>query len=472
MTSTESHYIGGHWVAPHSAGRQAIIDPASEAVVGQVALADAQDVSRAVAAARDAFENTKPVDVETRLAWLDQVTQSLQDHSAVMAEAISTEMGAPKRLATRAQVPAGVMQFKTTRDALQQFKFEEAVGSTIVRRAPIGVCALITPWNWPLNQIAAKVAPAIAAGCTIVLKPSELAPLSAAVFAQALDQTELARGFFNMVQGDGAVAGQALCSHEHVDMISFTGSTAAGRAISRNAADRIKRVALELGGKSAGIVLADAELGKVIPKMVRAMMSNSGQSCNAITRVLVPRADLRRAEELAAEAADGLSVGVPSDDPHMGPIANAKQYARVIDLIENAAREGARTVNRSTSELPPTGYFVRPTIFSDVTADMQIAREEVFGPVMCLIPYDSMAEAVALANDSDYGLSGAVWGANNDEVLAVARQLRTGTVHLNGAPMDMQAPFGGFKQSGNGREFGRYGLDEFLEYQSVYGGAT
>jgi len=467
-------YIGGEWVEARGDRRLPIVDPATEQVVGEVALGNEQDVDAAVRSATRAFPSYSEWSVQDRIELLRRIDAGLRANNDKIAAAVSAEMGAPKSLALQAQAPSGTQHFAEAIRVLERFDFVGRHGSTLVRREPVGVCALISPWNWPVNQIATKLAPALAAGCTMVLKPSEVAPLSAAIVAEVMDEAGAPPGVFNLVHGDGAVVGSALTSHQDVDMISFTGSTRAGTAISENAAASIKRVALELGGKSAGILLDDIDIEKTLAKCVRAAMSNTGQSCNALTRLLVPASLYEPVAEAAAAAANDLSVGLPSDDPDLGPVANRAQFDRVSSMIRQGIDDGA-TLLAGGPGMPDgidAGYFVRPTVFGDVTPSMRIARDEIFGPVLVLMRYSSLDEAVAIANDSDYGLSGYVWGKSRDAAVAVAERLRTGMVHINGAPLDAAAPFGGYKQSGNGREWGVYGLEEFLEYKSIYGGSA
>ena len=448
-----------------------IIDPSTEASVGDVALANNEDVDAAIAAARLAFPTWSQSTVAERLEILETIDDALKRRNDEIAAAISAEMGAPQRLSRRAQAPSGSQHFSEVIRILRSFEFEESLGTTLVRREPIGVCVLISPWNWPINQIATKVAPALAAGCTMVLKPSEVAPLDAAIMAEIIDEAGVPAGVFNLIQGTGVDIGERLTSHPDVDMISFTGSTRAGVAISESAAPGVKRVALELGGKSAGIFLDDADLDSAVRDFVDASMSNTGQSCNALTRLLVPAA---RHDEIASSIAaevDALSVGPSDTDARLGPIANAAQYERVTNLIQTGIDEGAELLAGGVDRPAglERGYFVRPTVFGQVSPEMTIAREEIFGPVLSVIPYENIDEAIAIANHTEYGLSGYVWSENRDRAVDVAAKLRTGMVHINGAPLDSAAPFGGFKKSGNGREWGEYGLEEFLEYQSVYG---
>jgi len=470
---TNHFYINGQWVEPKGTERKDVINPADRSVVASLALGNADDAAAAIAAAKAAFEAWSQTSVSVRLDYLRKISAALISRNADIADAITAEMGAPHTLAHEAQAPSGPQHFAETIRVLESYAFETSLGSTLIRREPIGVCVLITPWNWPLNQIATKVAPALAAGCTMVLKPSELAPLDAIILAEIIDDIGLPAGVFNLVHGDGPGLGDALTRHADVDMVSFTGSTRAGIAISANAAATIKRVALELGGKSANIILPDADLDKAIPISVKTCMGNSGQSCNAPTRLLVPRALYPRVRDIAAATSAKISVGLPQDDPKIGPIANGAQYARVVKLIETAQAEGGDLLCGGPA-CPPhlaPGYFVTPTIFGNVTPDMTLAREEVFGPVLAIICYDSVDEAIQIANDSPYGLSGYVWGSDVAAARNVAARLRTGMVHINGAPLDSAAPFGGYKMSGNGREWGVYGLEEFLEIKSVYGGA-
>jgi aldehyde dehydrogenase (NAD+) len=472
MADATQHYINGEWVQPVGAERADIINPATAEIVGSVALGNAADADAAVAAAKAAFDGWSRTSREERLDYLRQINAALIERNDEIADAITLTMGAPFGLSRGAQAPSGPQHFSEIIRVLETFDFESAMGTTLLRHEPVGVCVLITPWNWPMNQIATKVAPALAAGCTMVLKPSELAPLDADILADIIHKIGLPAGVFNLVHGDGPGIGDALTRHPDVDMVSFTGSTRAGIAISNNAASTIKRVALELGGKSANIILPGADLERAIPASVQSCMGNSGQSCIAPSRMLVERSMLAEVNRLAAVAAEKLTVGLPEDNPNLGPIANRAQYQRVTAMIDQAAREGSTLITGGPdcpAELAP-GFFVRPTIFSDVTPDMMIAREEIFGPVLSIIPYDSVEEAIRIANDTPYGLSGYVWGPDQESCNMVAAQLRTGMVHINGASLDTAAPFGGYKMSGNGREWGVYGLHEFLEVKSVYGG--
>lgn len=474
MTDTTKFYINGAWVAPHGTATRDVVNPATLEVVAQVAVGDADDADRAIAAAKAAFPAWSETSREDRLGYMKKILEQLIARNDELAAAISAEMGAPTTLAQKAQAPSAIGHFAETIRVLEKFEFEHAMGSTLIRKEPIGVCVLITPWNWPLNQIACKVAPALAAGCTMVLKPSELAPLDAAIFADIVDKAGLPKGVFNLVHGEGPGIGNALTGHKDVDMVSFTGSTRAGIQISANAANTIKRVALELGGKSANILLDDADLETAVATSVFTMMNNSGQSCNAPSRMMVPEDKYEMVKAIAAAVAGKVSVGMPEDDQKIGPIANQNQYKRVVSLIDGAVAEGAELITGGSDkpEGLEGGLFVKPTIFGKVTPDMTIAREEVFGPVLSIMTYKDVDEAVEVANSSEYGLSGYVWSGDTDKAKKVANRLRTGMVHINGAPLDNQAPFGGYKMSGNGREWGIYGLEEFLETKSVFGGAA
>ena len=474
MEHTEQFYIGGKWVDPVSRNTLDVVDPATEEAIATIAIGDADDVDAAVAAARDAFESYSQTSREERLDLFDRIIEGYKVRWAEIGDLISREMGAPAALAQRAQAGAGYAHFATMRAALADFEFERQVGSTLLVREPVGVCALITPWNWPMNQVACKVAPALAAGCTMVLKPSEVSPLSAIVFTEILDEAGVPAGVFNLVQGDGATVGAALAAHPDVDMVSFTGSTRAGIEVARLAAPTVKRVAQELGGKSANIVLDDADLAAVVARDVASMCTNSGQSCNAPSRMLVPAARMDEAAAVAAAAAAKIVVGDPTDaETTIGPVVSSVQYDRIQNLIERGVAEGATVVagGPGKPEGLETGYYVRPTVFADVTNDMTIAREEIFGPVLVMIPYEDDDDAVRIANDTTYGLSGYVSGSD-ERARRIARRIRSGQVHVNGAPADINAPFGGYKQSGNGREWGPLGIEEYLETKAILGYAT
>ncbi|MGY3552348.1 aldehyde dehydrogenase family protein [Williamsia sp. R60] len=471
-THTQKFYIDGQWVDPVSTSTLDVINPATEEVVATIALGDEKDVEHAVAAARKAFETFSETTREERISLLEKIIEVYSRRLGDLAEAVSIEMGAPVSLAQGAQAPAGLGHLMFGLEALKNFEFEEKVNSTTVVREPVGVCALITPWNWPLNQIGAKVAPALAAGCTVVLKPSEIAPLSGLVFAEILDEAGVPPGVFNLVNGDGPTVGVALSSHPEVDMVSFTGSTRAGIEVARNAAPTVKRVAQELGGKSANIILDDDALADSVARDVAAMVVNSGQSCNAGSRILVPAGRMDEAAGIAKETAAKVVVGSPADEnTQIGPVVSQAQFDKIQRLIETGVDEGADVVvgGPGRPDGVDVGYFVKPTVFANVTNDMTIAREEIFGPVMVLIGYQDEDDAVRIANDSSYGLGGMVSSADTDRARKVARKMRTGTVHINGAPLAMDSPFGGYKQSGNGREFGKFGMEEFLEVKSIFG---
>ncbi|MFU8889877.1 MAG: aldehyde dehydrogenase family protein, partial [Trueperaceae bacterium] len=472
MTNDSRFYIDGAWVTPRGDRTLAVIDPATEEPCATIALGNAEDVDRAVAAARRAFEGFSQTSREERLELLGRIVEVYDTRTADLAEAVTMEMGAPAGLARRSQVPSARNHLSTAIEVLKDFAFEERIGTTMVVREAIGVCGLITPWNWPLNQIGCKVAPALATGCTMVLKPSEIAPLSAIIFAEILHEAGVPRGVFNLIQGHGPTVGAAMSSHPDIDMISFTGSTRAGRDVAKRAADSIKRVTQELGGKSANVLLDDVDFEHAVASGVARCASNSGQSCNAPTRMLVPHDRMDEVAALARAAAEGLRVGDPNDpDTTIGPVVSEAQWQKIQDLIAAGVRDGARLVAGGTGrpEGLSRGYYVRPTVFTHVANDMTIAREEIFGPVLCIIGYEDEDDAVRIANDTRYGLSGHVWSADHDRARRVARRVRTGMVHLNGAGGNSAAPFGGYKQSGNGREMGRYGFEDYLETKSIFG---
>ena len=471
MDHVKQFYINGQWVEPKTTDTLNVINPATEAVIDSISMGGPDDVDDAVAAARAAFETYSQTTRDERLALLDRIIAVYSSRMAELGEVISKEMGAPGPIAQGAQAPAGIAHFMTARKVLAEFAFEREMGTTLIVREPVGVCALITPWNWPMNQIACKVAPALAAGCTMVLKPSEVAPLNAIVFAEILDEAGVPAGVFNLVNGDGVNVGAVLAAHPDVDMVSFTGSTRAGVEVARAAAPTVKRVSQELGGKSANIILDDADFAAAITRDLSGMCVNSGQSCNAPTRMLVPASRMDEAAAIAAEAASKLVVGDPTNaTTNLGPVVSEVQYNRIQALIEKGIGEGAKleTGGPGKPEGLSTGYYVKPTVFSHVTNDMTIAREEVFGPVLTIIGYTDDDDAVRIANDTSYGLSGYISG-NSDRARAMARRIRTGMVHLNGARGDLGAPFGGYKQSGNGREWGEAGLEEFLETKAIMG---
>jgi aldehyde dehydrogenase (NAD+) len=464
-------YIDGKWVNPAQWHDLGVTNPATEETIATISLAGAADVDRAVAAAKRAFETYAETTVETRVALLKRIIEVYQARIGEMAATISEEMGAPIWLAEAAQAPAGLAHFLEIVKVLGYFEFEEAKGTTLLRKEPIGVCGLITPWNWPMNQIACKVAPALAAGCTMVLKPSEVAPLSAYFFAQILDQAGVPAGVFNLVNGDGATAGAALSAHADVAMVSFTGSTRGGVAVAAAAASTVKRVTQELGGKSANIILEDADLEAAVKEGVQACFRNTGQSCDAPTRMLIPRSKMELAREAAKHAAASIKVADTAAKGSIGPLASKAQFEKVQRLIAKGIAEGATLVAGGTGrpEGISKGYFVKPTVFADVRNDMVIAREEIFGPVLSIIAYEDEEEAVRIANDTVYGLSGYVTSGDLERARRVAKRIRSGNVHINGARIDFAGCFGGYKQSGNGREWSEAGLEDFLELKAIFG---
>ncbi|MEE4360648.1 MAG: aldehyde dehydrogenase family protein [Pseudomonadales bacterium] len=471
MDNALKFYIDGKWVDPISKDRLDVINPSTEEAICKVAMGNADDVDRAVSAAKKAFESFSKTTIEERIALLEKIIEAYKARMGDIAAIVSQEMGAPIGLANAAQAPAGLGHLMYSLNALKEFKFEEVVGKNLIVREPIGVCGLITPWNWPLNQIAAKVAPALAAGCTMVLKPTEIAPLNAVLFAEVMDAAGVPAGVFNLVHGNGPEVGVAMSAHPDIDMMSFTGSTRAGISVAEQAAKTVKRVTQELGGKSPNIVLDDADFGKVISRDMVGMCMNTGQSCNAPTRMLVPETRMDEAAAIAKAAAESIKVGDPSDaTTQVGPLVSQMQFDKVQGLIQKGIDEGAKleTGGVGRPDGMNRGYFVKPTVFSHVTNDMTIAQEEIFGPVLSLIGYKDEADAVRIANDTVYGLSAYVSGSP-ERAKRVAKELRAGNVHLNGAGVDPGAPFGGYKQSGNGREFSKWGLEEFLETKAILG---
>jgi aldehyde dehydrogenase (NAD+) len=469
----ERFYINGKWVAPTAPQNTLdVINPATETPYGRIALGTKEDVASAVQAAGAAFDAWSQTSVESRLNILEKIVAGIQNRYEELAETISSEMGAPLWLAKAAQVAAGMAHFTAAAEVLKNFRFDAQQGTTLIVREPIGVCGFITPWNWPLNQIACKVAPALAAGCTIVLKPSEIAPLNACILAEIIHDAGVPAGVFNLVNGDGATVGAALSSHPGIDMVSFTGSTRAGILVARAAAEGVKRVTQELGGKSANIILDDTNLDKAVSGGVQGCFTNSGQSCNAPTRMLVPAAWHDEAVMIAKAAAEQVQVGDPMDaGTTIGPVASEIQYDKIQGLLKQGIAEGAELVTGGPGrpDRHETGYYVKPTIFAGVDNAMTIAREEIFGPVLCIMPYQDEDDAVRIANDSPYGLSGYVSSGDPNRARRIAAKLRTGNVHLNGSGVDFQAPFGGYKQSGNGREWGKQGFEEFLETKAIMG---
>ncbi|HEY4344511.1 MAG TPA: aldehyde dehydrogenase family protein [Parvibaculum sp.] len=471
MTDYLKFYINGKWVEPSAPKTLDVINPATEESIGKISLGNADDVNKAVAAAKAAFPKFSATSKKERIELLQSIMAVYQKRTPEIAAAITSEMGAPSKLSLYAQAAMGMAHFNTNLELLKSYEFETDKGNTRIVREPVGVCAFITPWNWPINQIACKVAPALAVGCTMVLKPSEVAPINAYLFAEILHEAGVPAGVFNLVNGDGVGVGSPLSAHPDVDMVSFTGSTRAGVLVSKAAADTIKRVALELGGKSANIVLDDADFNKAIAGGVVGMMSNSGQSCNAPTRMLVPAKRHDEAVAIAKAAAATVKAGDPNaEGTTIGPVVSEVQFNKIQALIQKGIDEGATLVAGGVGRPDGLnkGYYVRPTVFANVTNDMTIAREEIFGPVLSILPYKDEEDAIAIANDTVYGLSGYVQG-EPEHAKKVASRLRTGNVHLNGAGPDLNAPFGGYKQSGNGREWGEFGFEEFLEVKAVLG---
>ena len=465
-------YIDGQWREASNSARIPVIDPASERVVGEIAAGDARDVDLAVAAARRAFEPFSRTPVRERLTLLSRILELIQRRSEDFVDALVAEMGAAISFARASQVPFAAAHVRVQVEILQRYEFLTIDGTTATAKEPIGVCALITPWNWPLYQITAKIAPAIAAGCTMILKPSELSPYSALLFAEVMHEAGVPNGVFNLVNGTGEAVGAALAAHPDVDMISITGSTRAGVLVAQAAAPGVKRVVQELGGKSPNVFLDDADFTEGVGKGVLTGMRNAGQSCSAPTRMLVPASRLEEVEALAAEAASRFRVGDPRrEDTTMGPIANRSQFERVQKMIQAGLDEGAKLIcgGPGRPEGLERGYFVRPTVFSHVTRDMRIAREEIFGPVLSIMPYRDEAEAISLANDTLYGLAAHVQSGNPERARRVAARIRAGQVHINYPAWDPKAPFGGYKRSGNGREYGVHGLEEYLETKAIIG---
>ena len=473
MKTYEQFYINGEWVDPaESSTSMDVLNPATEEVIGKIAMGSAADVDRAVIAAKDAFDSFSLTTVEERLALLGKIIEVYTSRYEEIAETISMEMGAPLSLSKAAQAATGLGHFAQAIEILQGFEWEETKGKTLIRKEPIGVVGMITPWNWPINQISCKVAPALAAGCTMILKPTEIAPLNAMLFAEIMDEAGVPDGVFNLVNGDGLTVGEAMSSHPSIDMMSFTGSTRAGIAVAKGAANTVKRVAQELGGKSANIILDDADFESAVTGGAKHCFNNSGQSCNAPTRMLVPEARHDEAKEIAKRAAESTKVGDPfAEDTGMGPVVSEMQFDKIQGLIEKGIEEGAELVvgGPGKPEGLNAGYYVRPTVFANVNNDLTIAREEIFGPVLSILPYENEEQAIEIANDTEYGLYGYVSSGDVEHAKKVANRIRAGSVAINGAAADFSAPFGGYKQSGNGKEWGPFGFDEFLEIKAVIG---
>jgi acyl-CoA reductase-like NAD-dependent aldehyde dehydrogenase len=469
MMTYDKHYYDGAWQSPSGAETIDVVSSATEAAIGRVPRGTAEDVDRAVKAARCGFESWSRVPLEERAAWLEKLAAAMKPRVPPVAEAISHEVGTALGYSKKVQVEFPVMMIGMNARFIRNAKLEEELGNSVVVKEPVGVVGCITPWNYPLHQVVCKVAPALAAGCTVVLKPAEVAPLSAFMLAEAAHEIGLPAGVLNIVSGEGRVVGEAIVGHPDVDMVSFTGSLQAGRRVASLAGDGIKKVCLELGGKSAFVVLDDAPFDKAIPAGVNNCMQNSGQTCSAWTRMLVPRARHDEAVEMAKAQLAKLTLGDPFDpDTRLGPLSSAKQRETVLGYIEQGRQEGATLVagGGRPSSLP-TGYYVEPTIFANVAPSMTIAKEEIFGPVLAIIPYDTEADAIRIANDSIYGLAGGVWSETKERAMAVARQLRTGQVDINGGRFNPLAPFGGYKKSGVGREIGPLALDEFFQLKAI-----
>jgi acyl-CoA reductase-like NAD-dependent aldehyde dehydrogenase len=470
MQEQDRIYVGGQWVPSQGTGRIPVVEAATEEVIGTVPEGTPGDVEAAVAAAAEAFPGWAATPPEERAAACTRIAKGLEARKDELATLISREVGMVRFLSELVQVGLPIHSFGAVAGVVERFAWEEQVGNSLVVREPIGVVGCITPWNYPLHQIAAKVAFALGAGCTVVLKPSEVAPLNAYVLAEVVDDAGLPAGVFNMVSGTGPVVGEALASHPLVDMVSFTGSTRAGKRVGELCMQRVARVALELGGKSANVLLPDADFARAVPDGVGKAFLNSGQTCSALTRMLVPRDRLAEVEELAARAAEALTVGDPlAEGSRLGPLASAAQWERVQGYIRSGIEEGAKLVTGGPGrpEGLDRGFYARPTVFSEVAPGMRIAQEEIFGPVLAILPYDDEDQAVEIANGTIYGLAGGVWAGSEERALAFARRLRTGQVEVNGGAFNPDAPFGGYKQSGIGREYGRFGLEEFLEVKSI-----
>ena len=465
-------YIDGQWVDPVEPRTLDVVNPATEEVYGRISLGSAADVDAAVNAASRAFESYSQTTREERVDLLQSILDVFEKRYDDVAEAIMDEMGAPWGLAKNSQAASGPQHIKAALKVLKDYDFEERIGTTLIVKEAIGVCGLITPWNWPINQIAVKVAPALAAGCTMVLKPSEIAPFDAIIFAEILDEAGVPAGVFNLINGDGPGVGTALSGHPDISMVSFTGSTRAGILVAQNAAPSVKRVAQEMGGKSANIMLDDADFDKAVKSGAEDVFENTGQSCDAPTRMLVPKDRMDEAAAIAAAVAESTVVGDPrAEGTEVGPVVSELQWNKIQALIQKGVDEGA-TIAAGGIGRPEgleKGYFVKPTVFANVSNDMTVAHEEIFGPVLSILPYDDEDDAVRIANDTPYGLSGYVSSSDLDRARAVAARLRTGMVHINNAWCDAMAPFGGYKQSGNGREWGAHGMDEYLEVKSIYG---
>ncbi len=470
MNNRSEIYVDGNWVASSGTENIDVINPSTEEIIGSTPAGTKEDVDLAVKAAKEAFQGWSETSLEERLSYIENLAAKLGERSAEIGELISQEVGMPGKMSMMIQAGLPATTTASISGTAREFPFEETIGRSLVTREPIGVVGCITPWNYPLHQIMAKVAPAMAVGCTVVLKPSEVAPLNAFLLAEIIDELNFPKGVFNLVSGVGPVVGEAIAAHPDVDMVSFTGSTRAGTRVAEIAAANVTRVHQELGGKSANIILDDADLSAAIPSAVGACFLNSGQTCSALTRLLVHSSKMEEAAELAAQAAAGFTVG-PADDEtsKLGPLVSQMQWDRVQSYIQTGIDEGATLVTGGLGKPDglDSGYFVQPTVFANVKNSMKIAQEEIFGPVLSIIGYEDDDDAIQIANDSDYGLSGGVWSSDNERALKVAKKLRTGEVDMNGSFLNTDAPFGGYKKSGNGRELGRFGMDEFVEAKQI-----
>lgn len=470
VSHQDRHYIDGEWVSGASGEFIDVVDPSTEEVIGRVPAGTADELDRAARAARTAFDTWSQTPVEERLRILEAAIEGYKAREEDLVQVISAEMGAPLGFSRAGQFALPLMTMQTAAEILRSFEFEYEANGVLLQREPIGVIGAITPWNFPLHQVALKVIPGLATGCTVVLKPSEITPLSSVIFTEVLEAAGVPAGVFNLVQGHGPEVGEAIARHPEIDLVSFTGSTRAGKRVSELAWATVKRVTLELGGKSANIILDDADFETAVATGIGGCYLNTGQACNAPTRMLVPRSRLAEAEEIAKRAAEKFVAGEAGQgESPLGPVTTEAGLHRVRRYIEQGVEEGAKLVTGGAEPVSERGYFVKPTVFSEVTPQMTIAREEIFGPVLSIIAYDTVDEAIAIANDSEYGLGGWVWSGDVERARAVARRMRTGQVYLNGAGIHPYAPFGGYKQSGNGREWGYYGFEEVLETKAILG---
>ncbi len=472
MKIYDQFYIDGQWVEPVDKKLMDVINPSTEEVCAQISIGNRQDVDAAASAANRAFASYGYSSVQDRLEIMQSIIGAFKNRYNDIADAISEEMGAPTQLAVKAQTGSGLGHLKAAAELLKNFPFKQQQGNSLIVKEPIGVCGLITPWNWPLNQITCKVAPALAVGCTVILKPSEIAPLSAYIFAQMIEEAGVPAGVFNLINGDGPGVGTALSEHPLIDMVSFTGSTRAGALVAKNAAPTIKRVSQELGGKSANIILPDADFERAVKQGAHNVFSNTGQSCNAPTRMLVPADKIQQAEEIASAVASKITVGPATrEGTTMGPVVSEVQYDKIRNLIQQGIDENAKLVcgGLDRPEGMDKGYFIKPTVFSNVNNDMTIAREEIFGPVFAIMPYDSIEQAIQIANDTPYGLAGYIQGTDVETINYVASRIRAGNININGKSGDINTPFGGYKKSGNGREWGAHGFNDYLEIKAISG---